>query len=144
MFNITLYGLNSAIDTEANGNCLLSEVIPASFVSLDIDAYYLLFRPEKNSDVRTGAGGVKKDDNIYSDTFDIDTKQYQLSDFGTFQTSLLSVLRAEAKYIQVNTYDFNCFATTECMPFEVMELTPENSNSWNSFKLKLVKANAKY
>lgn len=144
LYNVTLYGLSSALETETNGNCLVSEVVAAHLVSIDIDAFFLLFRPEKYSEVRTAAGGIKKDDNVYGDTFDIQTKKFQLSEFGDFQSNLIEVLRSEAKYIQVNTYDFSCFSSAECMPFEVTSITNENSNSWNSYSIKLEKANADY
>ena len=144
LFNVTLYGLSCGIEPEANGNCLVSEVVAAHLVSIDIDAFYLLYRPEKYSEVRTAAGGIKKDDNVYGDTFDIQTKKFQLSEFGDFQSNLIEVLRSEAKYIQVNQYDFECFSSAECMPFEVSSITHENSNSWNSYSIKLEKANAEY
>ncbi|MDX9791673.1 MAG: hypothetical protein RBT61_12640 [Candidatus Kapabacteria bacterium] len=144
LFNVTLYGLSCGIEPEANGNCLVSEVVAAHLVSIDIDAFYLLYRPTKYSEVRIAAGGIRKDDNTYGMTFDIDTVKFQLSDFGSFQNNLLDVLRSEAKYIQVNSYDFQCFSSAECMPFEVTGLSHENNNSWNSFKIQLEKANADY
>ena len=136
MHNITLYGV-----TRTNYNTLTFvnkltdkvDVEGIKSISYDFDCTWLRPGLELETDTKTGAGGVKRNDGVFRKKFEIDIFPQKNQPWDTAINQLSTIFSYYSTFIGINNFLYDPFAgslsATKAMPITLLDFGYDEVNS---------------
>lgn len=144
MFNITLYGTNTKLTLDANGEVNESSVTGASPSTYTKDVYGIYETPNLSSEEFVGLNSYKSVINTLRKSYTIECQEVSLNNYSSELTSILSLMGKKYHYLKTNTFTYQLQTTNKVVGVVItgIETSTDGNNKFIKINLDKVVANA--
>lgn len=144
MYNITLYGIDSNLTLDANGEVNESSVTGASPSTFTRDCYGIYETPNLDSEEMIGLNGYKSVLRTFRKSYTIELQEVTASNYSTELTAILNLMKKKYHYLKTNTFIYTLQSSSKVVGVIVtgIETSSDGGNKFIKIKLDKVVANA--